>query len=485
MADFETENPYKLETGLCRLFRMLLHLRIQMDTDADDHGEKRITLSGMDAHIMEMVVIEHPVVHSFARSTVVINLLILIGSAWNRRVKPDIPVRFGVDAAAIRRGRTFVLAGTDSDFAAGKGTSPFAGMLLFTISPVDHAQAGHTQGSAVTINGDGVRNGVRPSPVTVEVNKRPDLPFLAEPIGGIVVMGGVQADIPDRDIRINGLKFPEGDNGADAVVPPGVQKTDMQWQVNADPGIVGTEHVKRMPEIESSLVAVPSSVCIRIGEMAFASAMGDVVFHTFADLMAIRGCMGMDTGAIAGKGDAICRDESVFKGRKDRGEAEDLLEPLLKIKGEFFMGEGIGGQCFRNAGMLIGKLLPFARSFRRLCVRILWEKVLPAVFLGSLGLRPQPVYEVKIRPKGRQGIRRTADENGQEAVGSELFDPGSKACKTCHHHKDKGTKDLSLVFGRTSQVGKEPGKEFHNGIQIQQPEFFPYGAEFKLKPYAL
>ncbi|WP_275443809.1 hypothetical protein [Petralouisia muris] len=121
-----------------------------------------------------------------------------------------------------------------------------------------------------------------------------------------------------------------------------------------------------MSEIESSIVAVPAPVSIRIGEMAFASAMGDVVFHAFADLMAIRGCMGMDTGAIAGKGDAICRDESVFKRRKDRGEAKDLLKPLLKIKGKFCMGEGIGGQGVRNAGMLIGKLLPFARFFRRL-----------------------------------------------------------------------------------------------------------------------
>lgn len=206
--------------------------------------------------------------------------------------------------------------------------------------------------------------------LTVAVNKRPDLPFLAEPVGGIVVMGGVQADIPDRDIRVNGLKFPEGDNGTDAVVPPGVQETDMQWQVNADPGIVGTEHVKRMPEIESSLVAVPSLVSIRIGEMAFASAMGDVVFHASADLMAIRGCMGMDTGAIAGKGEAIGRDETVFKRRKDRGEAKDLLEPLLKIKGKFFMGEGIGGQGVRNAGMLIGKLLPFARFLAGLSIDI-------------------------------------------------------------------------------------------------------------------
>ena len=34
-----------------------------MDVDADDHGEKRIPFSGMDSHIMEMVVIQNPVVY--------------------------------------------------------------------------------------------------------------------------------------------------------------------------------------------------------------------------------------------------------------------------------------------------------------------------------------------------------------------------------------------------------------------------------------
>ena len=197
-------------------------------------------------------------------------------------------------------------------------------MFLFTVAPVDHTETGHAQGSAVLVNRDGIRDGIRPSAVTVEVDKRTDLPFLAKPIGGIVVMGGVQTDVPDRDVRVDGLKFTQGDNGADAVVPPGVKETDMEGEVNAGICVVGAEHVEGVPKIKSPLVTVPSPVRIRIGEMAFTGAVGNAVSGAFADLMAIRGCRGMDAGAVAGKGDAVCRDESVFKGRKDCGEAEDL-----------------------------------------------------------------------------------------------------------------------------------------------------------------
>ena len=38
-----------------------------MDIDADDHGEEGIPLPGMDAHAMQMVIIEYPVVYPFAR----------------------------------------------------------------------------------------------------------------------------------------------------------------------------------------------------------------------------------------------------------------------------------------------------------------------------------------------------------------------------------------------------------------------------------
>ncbi len=199
-------------------------------------------------------------------------------------------------------------------------------MLLPAVSPVGHTETGHTQRGAVPINGDRIRDGIRTSPAGIQVNKRADIPFLAESVSGIVVMCGVQADVPGRDIRVNGLKFPKGDDGAGAVMASGIQEADMQGQVSTDVCIVGAEHVKGVAKIKDFPVTVPAPVCIRIGEMAFAGAARDTVFHTFTDFMPIRGCMGMDAGAVAGKGEAVFRDEPVPEGGEDGGKPENLLD---------------------------------------------------------------------------------------------------------------------------------------------------------------
>lgn len=149
------------------------------------------------------------------------------------------------------------------------------------------------------------------------------------------------------------------------------------------------------------------------------------------------------------------------------------------------MGEGVSGNGFGDAGMFIGKLLAFARFFGRLFVLIGREQIFSAGSLQVEWLCPEPVHEVKIRAKGRKGSGSTANEDGKETVSREFFDPGGKASKAEHDHKDKGTDDLSLVFGRTSQRGIKPGKVLHDGIQIQQFKFFAYSAEFKAEPCAL
>ena len=124
-------------------------------------------------------------------------------------------------------------------------------------------------------------------------------------------MCGIQAEIPDGDIRIDRFKFTEGNNGAYTVVPPGIQETDMQGQVNANVRIMGTEHVKGVAEIKDLLIAVPAPVSIGIREMAPAGAVLDSILPTFADFMPVRGGMGMDTGAIAGKGNAVSGEKPV------------------------------------------------------------------------------------------------------------------------------------------------------------------------------
>jgi len=100
-------------------------------------------------------------------------------------------------------------------------------------------------------------------------------------------MGGIQADVPDRDIRVNGFKFPEGDDGADAVMASGIQEADMQGQVNTDICIVGAEHVKGVSKIKDFLVTVPAPVGIRIGKMAVTGTARVPLFQTVTDLMPI------------------------------------------------------------------------------------------------------------------------------------------------------------------------------------------------------
>ena len=111
-------------------------------------------------------------------------------------------------------------------------------MLLFTVSPVNHAETGHAQGSAVFVNGDGIRYGFGSAAVRVEVNEGADIPFLAETVGGIVIMCRVQADVPDGDIRIDAFKFAQGNDSADAVMSSGIEKADMEREVNPDVGIM-------------------------------------------------------------------------------------------------------------------------------------------------------------------------------------------------------------------------------------------------------
>ncbi len=108
---------------------------------------------------------------------------------------------------------------------------------------------------------------------------------------------------------------------------PGIQETDMEGQVAPGFCIMGTEHVKGMAEIQDFLITVPAPVDIRIGETVFTGTARDALLGVATDLMPIRGSMGMDAGAVAGKSDAVLWDKPVLKGGEDGGKAEDLLEP--------------------------------------------------------------------------------------------------------------------------------------------------------------
>lgn len=234
MAGFETRFYEVRKTDLRFLFCPFLQTGIQMDIDADDHSEEGIAFSGMYAHIVKVVIVKNPVIYPFAGSTVVINQLVFFRTPGNWSIEADIPVWLCVDTAAIGRWGTLLFALTGVGFAAGKRTAPFTGMFLFTVAPVDHSVTGHTQRSAIRINRDRSGNGIGPATVCVEVDERADAPFFAKSVSGIVVMCGIKAEVSDRDVRVNGPKFPQGDDGADTVVPPGIEEADMQWEVKTN-----------------------------------------------------------------------------------------------------------------------------------------------------------------------------------------------------------------------------------------------------------
>lgn len=155
---------------------------------------------------MQMVIIEYLVVYPFARSAVTVGLLIFLRSPRDRGIESDVPVRLGVDTATIGGGGTCFPAGAGSYFTAGKGTAPFTGMLLFTVPPVDHTVTGHAQGSTIFVNGDGLGDGFGPAAVHIKVNKRTDIPFLAEPVERMSKIKDLLVTVPVR-IRIGEMAF--------------------------------------------------------------------------------------------------------------------------------------------------------------------------------------------------------------------------------------------------------------------------------------
>ncbi len=84
-------------------------------------------------------------------------------------------------------------------------------------------------------------------------------------------------------------------------------------------------------------------------------------------------------------------------------------------------------------------------------------------------------------------MRGTADEGGKEPVVFEFINPEckgrrDKAFGKEKEKKDKGTQNLGLVFGRSSDGRVKRQKEFHSLIGIKKAEFLPGFPEFGMEP---
>ena len=153
----DLEGVYELKHGYYESLWSCIHLLffetcIQMDVDTGNNRKKWITLFTMYPHIMQMIVIEDPIVYSLRTCAVIVNLFILCCAARYWSIKADIPIRFGIDASAIRGVGTGIFAGTAVHFPTGWRTMPFAAVSVGVISPIDHPKTGRTQRGTILIN---------------------------------------------------------------------------------------------------------------------------------------------------------------------------------------------------------------------------------------------------------------------------------------------------------------------------------------------
>ena len=68
---------------------------------AGSHCKKGISFSSVDAHGMQVVIIQDAVVYPFAGCAVFIDFFVFLRAPGNRRIKAGIPCWFGIDAAPI------------------------------------------------------------------------------------------------------------------------------------------------------------------------------------------------------------------------------------------------------------------------------------------------------------------------------------------------------------------------------------------------
>lgn len=215
---------YRLAGGSFALF---FHPCVYMDVYAGNYCKKSISFSSVDAHGMQMVIVQDAVVYPFTGCAVFINFFIFPRAPGNRGIKARIPVRFCIDAPPVWGFGAFIPARAGIHFAAGQRTAPFAPAAAGAISPVYHPVASLADGRSILIDNHFIWNGFWHAAVGIQVDKRPDVPCFTKVIGRVVVIGGIKAHVLDGDGRIQVTKFFKRDNPADTVVASCIQETDM------------------------------------------------------------------------------------------------------------------------------------------------------------------------------------------------------------------------------------------------------------------
>lgn len=112
-----------------------------MNAYPNNHCPEGKVVIAPDFEILQVVVVQDAVIHTFTGGTFTVNGFVLFTVPWNTRMKPEIGAVLYIDCPSIAAFLALRGAGTLLNPVAGKGTAEFLRILIFVISPATHAQA--------------------------------------------------------------------------------------------------------------------------------------------------------------------------------------------------------------------------------------------------------------------------------------------------------------------------------------------------------
>lgn len=144
----------------------------------------------------------------------------------------------------------------------------------------------------------------------------------------------------------------------------------------------------------------------------------------------------MDAGTVPGDGGGI-RNKAQLHGRDNGNERKQLLEKFFIIKREIPFRFSVSSDLFGNARVTVRQFFAFTGFGCWFLILVLREQILTAGSLRVRILKPKAVDKIKVRAKWGKGIRSTANEDGEQIIGSKFIYPIGKTGKTTVKHEDK------------------------------------------------
>ncbi len=139
------------------------------------------------------------------------------------------------------------------------------------------------------------------------------------------------------------FQFMESDGETDRIMPLCACEAQEERDAGFQLTVIAGELEEGIAEVILFKVTVSSPGSIGVGKMAH-------VIRGIFPVVSARTGMGVDSGAVAGKGKVFRWDNAAFDGREDGSMVKEELQPLLKIKRDVFAVHEAAGNGLCNFG---------------------------------------------------------------------------------------------------------------------------------------